>query len=31
MEWVHPEQFRRCVVRYQGNYKVSAWGKTKNF
>jgi hypothetical protein len=23
MEWIHPEQFRRCVVRYQGNYKVS--------
>ena len=28
MEWVHPEQFRRCVTRYQGNYKVrnfSCW------
>jgi len=23
MEWVHPEQFRRCVARYEGNYKVS--------
>jgi Transposase DDE domain/Domain of unknown function (DUF4372) len=22
MEWVHPEQFRRCVSRYNGNYKV---------
>ena len=23
MDWIHPEQFRRCVQRYQGNYKVS--------
>jgi hypothetical protein len=22
MAWVHPEQFRRCVRRYRGNYKV---------
>ena len=22
MEWIHPEQFRRCVARYQGNFKV---------
>jgi len=21
-EWLHPEQFRRCVERYDGNYKV---------
>lgn len=21
-EWIHPEQFRRCVARYHGNYKV---------
>lgn len=21
--WLHPEQFRRCVQRYQGNHKVS--------
>jgi hypothetical protein len=21
-EWVHPEQFRRCVARYDGNYKI---------
>jgi hypothetical protein len=21
-EWIHPEQFRRCVARYGGNYKV---------
>lgn len=28
LEWVHPEQFRRCVARYRGNYKVrdfSCW------
>lgn len=28
MEWVHPEQFRRCVQRYRGNYRVryfSCW------
>lgn len=28
MEWIHPEQFRRCVTRYKGNYKVrnfSCW------
>jgi hypothetical protein len=28
MEWVHPEQFRRCVSRYNANYKVrnfSCW------
>ena len=23
MDWIHPEQFRRCVTRYSGNYKVS--------
>ena len=22
MEWIHPEQFRRCVIRYQGHYKI---------
>jgi hypothetical protein len=22
IEWIHPEQFRRCVARYDGNYKV---------
>ena len=21
-EWIHPEQFHRCVARYEGNYKV---------
>jgi hypothetical protein len=25
MDWIHPEQFRRCVARYQGNYKVSSF------
>ncbi len=28
MAWVHPEQFRRCAVRYRGDYKVlslSCW------
>jgi hypothetical protein len=28
IEWVHPEQFRRCVARYRGHYKVrrfSCW------
>lgn len=28
MDWVHGEQFRRCVTRYQGNYRVrnfSCW------
>jgi len=27
-EWIHPEQFRRCVTRYRGHYKVrqfSCW------
>lgn len=28
MSWVHPEQFRRCVLRYRGDDKVlsfSCW------
>jgi len=25
MDWIHPEQFRRCVARYQGNYKVTSF------
>jgi hypothetical protein len=28
VEWIHPEQFRRCVMRYRGHYKVrgfSCW------
>lgn len=24
-EWIHPEQFRRCVNRYQGHYKVRSF------
>jgi hypothetical protein len=27
-DWIHPEQFRRCVTRYRGHYKVrqfSCW------
>jgi hypothetical protein len=24
-EWIHPEQFRRCVQRYNGNYKVRSF------
>jgi hypothetical protein len=24
-DWIHPEQFRRCVNRYGGNYKVSTF------
>jgi hypothetical protein len=28
MDWIHGEQFRRCVTRYQGNYRIrnfSCW------
>lgn len=25
MEWIHPEQFRRCVARYHGNYKIRSF------
>jgi len=25
MEWIHPEQFRRCVTRYHGHYKVRSF------
>jgi len=24
-DWIHPEQFRRCVNRYDGNYKVCSF------
>lgn len=30
MEWIHPEQFRRCVTRYRGHYKIrsfSCWNQ----
>ena len=25
LDWVHPEQFRRCVQRYDGNYRVRSF------
>lgn len=25
MEWIHPEQFRRCVTRYHGHYKIRSF------
>ncbi len=28
MDWVHGERFRRCVNRYEGNYRIrnfSCW------
>jgi hypothetical protein len=25
MDWVHPEQFRRCVTRYHGHYKMQSF------
>ena len=25
VELIHPQQFRRCVVRYRGDYKVKAF------
>jgi hypothetical protein len=25
MEWIHPEQFRRCVTRYHGPYKIRSF------
>jgi DDE family transposase/uncharacterized protein DUF4372 len=31
IEWVHPEQFRRCVARHQGNYKVSNFSCWEQF
>ena len=31
LEWVHPEQFRRCVARYRGNYKVSNFSCWEQF
>ena len=31
VEWVHHEQFRRCVARYQGNYKVSNFSCWEQF
>ena len=31
MAWVHPEQFRRCVVRYRGDYKVLSFSCWEQF
>jgi hypothetical protein len=31
MEWLHPEQFRRCVTRYHGSYKVSNFSCWEQF
>jgi len=31
MSWVHPEQFRRCVVRYRGDYKVLSFSCWEQF
>ena len=31
MSWVHPEQFRRCVVCYRGDYKVLSFSCWEQF
>jgi hypothetical protein len=31
MSWVHPEQFRRCVARYRGEYKVLSFSCHEQF
>jgi hypothetical protein len=31
MAWVHPEQFRRCVIRYRGDYKVLSFSCWEQF
>lgn len=31
LDWVHPEQFRRCVARYRGDYKVSEFSCWSQF
>lgn len=31
MAWVHPEQFRRCVARYRGDYKVLSFSCWEQF
>jgi len=31
MSWAHPEQFRRCVVRYRGDYKVLSFSCWEQF
>ncbi|MCG2661344.1 MAG: DUF4372 domain-containing protein [Kiritimatiellae bacterium] len=31
MDWIHPEQFRRCVDRYKGEYKVQSFSYWDQF
>ncbi len=31
MDWIHPEQFRRCVHRYRGDYKVRKFSCRNQF
>ena len=31
LDWVHPQQFQRCVTRYGGNYKVSQFACWSQF
>jgi hypothetical protein len=31
MEWIHPEQFRRCVQRYHGNYRIRHFSCREQF
>jgi hypothetical protein len=30
-DWIHPEQFRRCVNRYDGNRKLDCFLKVHGF
>jgi len=31
LHWIHPEQFRRCVARYGGDYKISQFSCWSQF
>ena len=31
LDWIHPQQFQRCVARYQGDYKVSQFSCWSQF
>jgi hypothetical protein len=31
LDWIHPQQFQRCVVRYRGDYKVSQFSCWNQF
>ena len=31
LDWIHPQQFQRCVVRYRGDYKVSQFSCWQQF